>query len=109
MCRCRRPRMRSRPVLPSSGTSGTVPRYCGTVSCRSDFAGVLVMKLGLNHALGAVLLALSTAGALAQTPPSPDAPPANAAPLRASPSDAILLTVFLKHDQSKPLGQINEE
>jgi hypothetical protein len=70
---------------------------------------VLVIKLGLNHAVGAALLALSTAGASAQTLPSAEGAPANAAPLRATPSDAILLTVFLKHDQSKPLGQINEE
>jgi uncharacterized protein with GYD domain len=70
---------------------------------------VLVIKLGLNYAVGAVLLSLSSVGALAQTPPSPDGVPGNAAPLRTTPSDAILLTVFLKHDQSKTLGQINEE
>jgi hypothetical protein len=30
-------------------------------------------------------------------------------PAAASVSDTILLTIFLKHDQSKPLGQINKE
>ena len=68
-----------------------------------------MIKLGLNYAVGAVLLSLSSVGALAQTSPSPDGVPGNAAPLRTTPSDAILLTVFLKHDQSKTLGQINEE
>jgi hypothetical protein len=70
---------------------------------------VLVIKLGLNYAVGAALLPLSTLGALAQTSAPPDSAPASAAPLRTTPSDAILLTVFLKHDQSKTLGQINEE
>ena len=68
-----------------------------------------MIKLGLNYAVGAALLSLSTVVALAQTSAPPDGAPANVAPLRTTPSDAILLTVFLKHDQSKTLGQINEE
>jgi hypothetical protein len=54
-------------------------------------------------AVAALLVASSFAPALAQ--PAPAAPET----LKASPGDAVLLTVFLKHDQSKPLGQINEE
>jgi hypothetical protein len=52
----------------------------------------------------AALLASGLAGsASAQTAPAP------AAALAPSASDAILLTVFLKHDQAKTLGQINED
>ncbi len=53
-------------------------------------------------ALGA--LALAAAGAGAQTTP---APPAGAAV--ATPDNAILLTVFLRHDQSRPLGELNAQ
>ncbi len=34
----------------------------------------------------------------------PDAPP----PVR-TPADAILLTIFLRHDQSRPLGELNAQ
>lgn len=62
-------------------------------------------------ALAVLLAAGSTGAASAQTAApaqgggAPGAPEAS----RAGASDAILLTVFLKHDQSKPLAQINEE
>jgi hypothetical protein len=54
-------------------------------------------------ATAAALLALTIVAppATAQT-----APPAAAA---AAQSGTILLTIFLKHDQSKPLGEINEQ
>ena len=35
------------------------------------------------------------------------APPAGSAP--ATPDNAVLLTIFLKHDQSRPLGDLNAE
>jgi hypothetical protein len=45
------------------------------------------------------------------TPASAQTAPAapNAAALTPSASDSILLTVFLKHDQAKTLGEINED
>ena len=49
-----------------------------------------------------LVLALSLgAPALTQPPPVPAPGPAG--------DGTILLTIFLKHDQSKPLGKINEE
>jgi hypothetical protein len=53
-------------------------------------------------ALGALVLAAANAGA--QTTP---APPTGAAV--ATPDNAILLTVFLRHDQSRPLGELNAQ
>lgn len=53
-------------------------------------------------AIAALLLSGLAAPAFAQTPP-------NAAALTPSASDAVLLTVFLKHDQAKTLGEINED
>ncbi|MHC2107444.1 hypothetical protein [Methylobacterium sp.] len=51
------------------------------------------------------LLACSTAlPAMAQTPPPPQA---GSAP--ATPDNAILLTVFLRHDQSRPLSELNAQ
>ena len=41
-------------------------------------------------------------GAVAQT----TAPAENAAP---TPDNAVLLTIFLKHDQSRPLGELNAQ
>ncbi len=59
-----------------------------------------------SHRLAAVALAASLAAssAVAQTV---GAPPAGTA--TATPDNAILLTVFLKHDQSKSLGEINAQ
>ena len=45
-----------------------------------------------------------SAGAAAQTAPA--APAENAAPTA---DNAILLTIFLKHDQSRPLGELNAQ
>ena len=46
-------------------------------------------------------------GAMAQTPAENAAPPAeNAAP---TPENAVMLTIFLKHDQSRPLGELNAQ
>jgi hypothetical protein len=53
--------------------------------------------------LAAFLASGLATGASAQTAPAP------AASLTPSASDSILLTVFLKHDQAKTLGEINED
>jgi hypothetical protein len=56
----------------------------------------------------AVVTAISASGVLnasAQTVAAPA--PASTAP--ATPDNAILLTVFLKHDQSRPLGELNAQ
>src|ERR1043165_3099689 len=42
-------------------------------------------------------------GAMAQTPPPP---PDTAAPTA---DNAVLLTIFLKHDQSRPLSELNAQ
>lgn len=63
-------------------------------------------KIGLLIALAGLLtfaLQVLTSGALAQT----TAPPAaNEAPTA---DNTILLTVFLKHDQSRPLSELNAQ
>ncbi|WP_243830231.1 hypothetical protein [Caballeronia sp. SBC1] len=52
-------------------------------------------------------MALSSAAAFAQTPPAPaENPNANATPVG---DGTFLLTIFLKHDQSKTLPKINEQ
>jgi hypothetical protein len=58
-------------------------------------------------AIAAVLMGLvaGVAGAGAQTTTA--APAAGSA--TATPDNAILLTVFLKHDQSRPLGELNAQ
>src|SRR5438046_10322968 len=45
-------------------------------------------------------------GALAQTASPSPAPAENAAP---TPDNAVLLTIFMKHDQSRPLGELNAQ
>jgi hypothetical protein len=56
-------------------------------------------------ATAAVLMILAgAAGAGAQTVAAPQAGSA-----AATPDNAILLTVFLKHDQSRPLGELNAQ
>ena len=55
-----------------------------------------------------VLLLLLAAVGLAQTQPA--APAGSAAGMQAGAQKGMmLLTIFLKHDQSKPLGKINDE
>jgi hypothetical protein len=55
-------------------------------------------------AVAALAIALITLGNLsAQTPPTPAQPGAS------SGQDTILLTVFFRHDQSKPLEEINAQ
>jgi hypothetical protein len=57
----------------------------------------------------AVLLAASMFGSdgLAQTAPAGTPTPANTATPTAD--NAIMLTIFLKHDQSRPLGELNAQ
>jgi hypothetical protein len=60
----------------------------------------------LRMAVLAGLLAFSS-GAAAQTAPPQASPPAeNAAPTA---DTAVMLTVFLKHDQSRPLSELNAQ
>jgi hypothetical protein len=65
-------------------------------------------------------LALTAAPAIAQRPPAPSPPPQTAVPVvppatgagQAAPDatqQAILLTIFLRHDQSRPLAELNAQ
>ena len=56
----------------------------------------------------AVLLALAAFGGActAQTTPAAPPPPGSAV---ATPDNAVLLTVFLRHDQSRPLSELNAQ
>src|SRR4051794_31444946 len=56
-------------------------------------------RIVLAALAGALLL---DGGAMAQTAPSAD----TAAP---TPDNAVMITVFLKHDQSRPLGELNAQ
>jgi hypothetical protein len=63
------------------------------------------MKAGMMRFAGAVLLVSTipfSGAAFAQTEP----PAANAAPTS---DNAVMLTIFLKHDQSRPLGELNAQ
>ena len=64
--------------------------------------------IGLGMAIAALAAALAFhSDARAQTAPAPAAAPAaNAAPTA---DNAVLLTIFLKHDQSRPLGELNAQ
>ena len=62
-------------------------------------------RITTGSALAALVLLVSAAGpAAAQTTPPPQAGSAVA-----TPDNAILLTVFLRHDQSRPLAELNEQ
>ncbi|MDH2310164.1 hypothetical protein [Methylobacterium brachiatum] len=62
-------------------------------------------RITTGSALAALVLLVSAAGpAAAQTTPPPQAGSAVA-----TPDNAILLTVFLQHDQSRPLAELNEQ
>jgi hypothetical protein len=43
------------------------------------------------------------------TAQSPTPAPAPTAPATPTPDNAIMLTIFLKHDQSRPLGELNAQ
>jgi hypothetical protein len=57
---------------------------------------------GRSMGLAVALFTLACAGS---RPPSPPAPPAAAA----APGDAMLISIFLRHDQSKPLDEIQAQ
>jgi hypothetical protein len=61
--------------------------------------------IATGSVLAALLLMASAGGsAMAQTTPPPQIGAA-----AATPDNAILLTVFLRHDQSRPLAELNEQ
>jgi hypothetical protein len=62
-----------------------------------------IRKAALS-ALAAMILTATAGGGFAQTNA---APPVGSA--EATADNAILLTVFLKHDQSRPLGELNAQ
>jgi hypothetical protein len=80
-----------------------------------------VRRAALARLVLLAALGLAARPALAQhapsQPPSPPAPARSAVPLvppaatgsTASSQDTILLTIFLRHDQSKPLPEINAQ
>jgi hypothetical protein len=54
--------------------------------------------------LAAAVAAFAASGALAQTVGAP-----SAGSVTATPDNAILLTIFLRHDQSRPLAELNAQ
>ena len=58
----------------------------------------------LHLLIVAALLAAGASGAAAQTTSAPSVGVA-----AATPDNGILLTIFFKHDQSRPLGELNAE
>ena len=65
----------------------------------------IVRSLIAMAAMAAILSCSSGAGA--QTPPAPTTAPAeNAAPTA---DNGVLLTIFFKHDQSRPLSELNAQ
>ncbi|SFM13367.1 hypothetical protein [Methylobacterium pseudosasicola] len=62
-------------------------------------------RIATGSILATLLLTAAAAGpARAQTTPPPQAGSA-----AATPDNAILLTVFLRHDQSRPLSELNDQ
>jgi len=59
-----------------------------------------VWKLSRNALIAAALISVGPAGAQQASSPSPSSE---------TNKDSILLTIFLRHDQSKPLDEINSE
>jgi hypothetical protein len=74
-------------------------RTIGSVVAMAAMAGVLTLS----------------SGAQAQTPPAPATTPATtptpapAEPAAPTADNALLLTIFMKHDQSRPLGELNAQ
>ncbi len=58
-------------------------------------------KLLIPALLAATLLPVVATAQTATTPPAKNA--------AATPDNAVMLTVFLKHDQSRPLGELKEQ
>ena len=60
-------------------------------------------------AVGPLAAALALLGALASGATAQTAPPPPAGSAVATPDNAVLLTVFLRHDQSRPLAELNAQ
>ena len=60
-------------------------------------------------AVGPLAAALALLGALASGATAQTAPPPPAGSAAATPDNAVLLTVFLRHDQSRPLAELNAQ
>jgi hypothetical protein len=58
-------------------------------------------RIALAALAGALLFSGSAAAQIAPPPPSDAAAP--------TPDNAVMITVFLKHDQSRPLGELNAQ
>ena len=72
---------------------------------RSCKAEAWVIRSLLIAAMIAAVLSFDSRASAQTASPSP-APSENATP---TPDNAILLTIFLKHDQSRPLGELNAQ
>lgn len=59
-----------------------------------------------KRVLMAAMAALATAVLFTASSRAQNAPAENAAP---TPDNAVMITVFLKHDQSRPLGELNAQ
>jgi hypothetical protein len=59
------------------------------------------MKVALTALAVAAAAAMFNADTMAQTKPADNAPP--------TPDSAVMLTVFFKHDQSRPLSELNAQ
>ena len=67
----------------------------------------MAVLAGVSASVLASVLAFGSGAAAQTTPPQPASPPAeNAAPTA---DNAVMLTVFLKHDQSRPLSELNAQ
>src|SRR5271169_5036439 len=69
----------------------------------SDLTAQRLWKLTRNGLVVAALVSIGSAGAQQEAPSASPIP--NVEPTKGS----ILLTIFLRHDQSKPLDEINSE
>lgn len=73
---------------------------------RSLRAGSGITRLLIATTAVAAFLSFSAAAGAQTAPAPPSAPVENAAPTA---DNAVLLTIFLKHDQSRPLGELNAQ
>ena len=69
------------------------------------FSAIRGLGLGLRLSLSSAVL--GPALAVADEAWAQNAPPVGDA--EATPDNAVLLTIFLKHDQSRPLGELNAQ
>jgi hypothetical protein len=101
-------RRRSSLLLSRRGDHGIFPDS-DVIILQNTARRTMTKRLSIWQAIGllavaAMLFGVCTSGATAQTAAAPA--PGSAA---ATPDNAILLTVFLKHDQSRPLAELNAQ